>query len=539
VVSTVQPGQRLRVVKFLAYGWSSQRSLPALRAQAAAALTAARHTGWDGLVQGQREILDGFWDRADVELDGDPEIQQSVRHALFHVFQAGLRAEGRAIAAKGLTGPGYDGHAFWDTEVFVLPVFTYTTPQVAADALRWRHATMPLAIERAQQLGLQGAAFPWRTIRGQECSSYWPAGTAAFHIGADIANAVVRYVRATGDIAFERGVGMELLVGTARLFRSLGHFDAEDRFRIDGVTGPDEYSAIADNNVYTNLMAQQNLAAAADLAERYPDRAEALEIDQKECATWRAAASAMMMPYNEKLGVHEQAERYTEHQEWDFAATPPDHYPLLLHYPYFDLYRKQVVKQADLVLAMHLRGDTFTEEEKARNFAYYERLTVRDSSLSAGTQSVMAAELGHLDLAYDYLAEAAFIDLDDINNNTRDGLHLASLAGTWEAIVSGLGGMREHRGELRFAPRLPTDLDRLAFKVLWRGRHVRVEVDGEKATYSVDGDPLELWHHGTRIQVTSGQPMTLPIPPSPPRPRPAQPPGRAPRPRRLVRRLGP
>jgi alpha,alpha-trehalose phosphorylase len=327
------------------------------------------------------------------------------------------------------------------------------------------------------------------------------------------------------------------LVATAQLFYSLGHFDAEDRFRIDGVTGPDEYSAIADNNVYTNLMAQQNLDAAAELVERYPDRAKALEVDERESARWRKAASRMTMPYNDKLGVHEQAERFTAHQEWDFANTPPDHYPLLLHYPYFDLYRKQVIKQADLVLAMQIRGDAFTDEEKARNFAYYERLTVRDSSLSAASQSMMAAELGHLDLAYDYLAEAAFMDLDDINENTRDGLHMASLAGAWMAIVGGLGGMRQHKGELSFAPRLPEGIDRLVFKVLWRDRQLRVAVDGEKASYSIQGEPLQVWHHGTGMQLSEGEQVTLPIPPSPPRPRPAQPPGRAPRPRRLARRL--
>ena len=224
-----------------------------------AALAEARHTGWDGLLESQRAYLDDFWNRADVELDGDIELQQAIRFALFHTLQAGARAEQRAIGAKGLTGPGYDGHTFWDTERFVLPVLTYTAPRAAADALRWRHSTLELARERAHQLGLEGAAFPWRTIRGQECSGYWPAGTAAFHIGADIADAVVRYQNATGDDAFERGPGLELLVETARFWRSLGHHDAQGRFRIDGVTGPDEYSAIADNNVYTNLMAQRNL----------------------------------------------------------------------------------------------------------------------------------------------------------------------------------------------------------------------------------------------------------------------------------------
>ena len=191
------------MIKFVAYGWS-ERAVAARRPRPGwAALSAARQSGWDGLLAEQRGYLDDFWDRADVEIDGDAEVQQAVRFGLFHVLQAGARAENRAIPAKGLTGPGYDGHAFWDTETFVLPVLTLTAPDAAANALRWRHSTLPLAIERAAQLGLAGAAFPWRTITGQECSGYWPAGTAAFHINADIADAVIRYVDATGDEAFE------------------------------------------------------------------------------------------------------------------------------------------------------------------------------------------------------------------------------------------------------------------------------------------------------------------------------------------------
>jgi alpha,alpha-trehalose phosphorylase len=242
VTADLAPGERLRVVKFLAYGWSSRRTSAVLRDQVAAALAEARHTGWDGLLAAQHAYLDEFWERADVEVEGDAELQQAVRFALFHVLQAGARAERRAIPAKGLTGPGYNGHSFWDTETFVLPVLTYTVPHAARDALRWRHATLPLARARARQLGFDGAAFPWRTIAGEECSSYWPAGTAAFHIGADIADAVARYIAATGDEQFERTTGLELLVETARLWRSLGHHDVEGRFRIDGVTGPDEYS---------------------------------------------------------------------------------------------------------------------------------------------------------------------------------------------------------------------------------------------------------------------------------------------------------
>ncbi|MGH9068904.1 MAG: glycoside hydrolase family 65 protein, partial [Acidimicrobiales bacterium] len=311
VTATIEPGQCLRLVKLVAYGWSGVRSQPAVRDQVEAALAGAVRTGWDGLVGAQREYLDRFWDRADVHVEGDAEIQQAVRFGLFHVLQAGARAEGRAIPAKGLTGPGYDGHCFWDTETFVLPVLTYTAPDAAAHALRWRQSTLPQARERASQLGLAGAAFPWRTITGAECSSYWPAGTAAFHVGADIADAAVRYVVATGDPTFEAGVALELVVETARLWRSLGHHDGQGRFRIDGVTGPDEYSAVADNNVFTNLMAAHNLRAAAELAERHFDRARQLGIDEEEMAGWRDAASAMVVPYDPEHGVHPQAEGFT------------------------------------------------------------------------------------------------------------------------------------------------------------------------------------------------------------------------------------
>jgi alpha,alpha-trehalose phosphorylase len=529
IAAELEQGERLSIVKFIAYGWSSQRSRPAVRDQVGAALAAARHTGWEGLLAAQRAFLDEYWHCADVELEGDDELQQAVRFGLFHTLQAGVRAEQRAIAAKGLTGPGYDGHTFWDTERFVLPVLTYTVPAAAADALRWRHATLDLARERARQLRLAGAAFPWRTIRGQECSGYWPAGTAAFHIDADIADAVARYRAATDDDEFEREAGLELLVETARLWCSLGHHDTEGRFRIDGVTGPDEYSAIADNNVYTNLLAQRNLDAAADAVDREPGRAAELGVEREEQEAWRRAARNMVVPWDEKLGVHPQSEGFTAHQRWDFTSTKPDEYPLLLSFTYFDLYRKQVVKQADLVLALHVRGDAFSDEQKARDFAYYEALTVRDSSLSATTQAVIAAEVGHLELAYDYFGEAALMDLHDLENNTRDGVHIASLAGAWIAAVAGFGGMRDHAEGLTFAPRLPSRLVSLTFGLVFRGTQLRVAATKAEATYSVlDGARLDLVHHGIPFTVSAEEPVTLAIPPAPDRPAPTQPPGRAP-----------
>ncbi|AJZ83319.1 glycoside hydrolase family 65 protein [Streptomyces sp. AgN23] len=533
VSADLDPGETLRIEKFVSYGWSGIRSLPAVRDQVEAALTGARNTGWQGLVDQQREYLDGFWHRADIEVDGDAEIQQAVRFALFHVLQAGSRAEQRSIPAKGLTGSGYDGHAFWDTETFVLPLLTYASPNCVAEALHWRQNTLPAARARARQLGLRGAVFPWRTIDGAECSGYWPAGTAAFHINADIAAAVVRYIWATGDTDFERRTGVELLVETARLWHSLGHHDSGGRFHIDGVTGPDEYSALANDNTYTNLMAGANLRAAAEVAARHPEQAAALGVDEEEAAGWRDAAKAMSVPYVNALGLHEQSAGYTGLDVWDFADTPRELYPLMLHFPYFDLYRKQVVKQADLVLAMYLCGDAFEADQKARNFAYYEPLTVRDSSLSACVQCVMAAEVGHVRLAFDYLGEAALMDLADLEKNTRDGLHIASLAGTWVGLVAGFGGMRDHGDVLYFAPRLPERLSRLAFSVLIRQRCLRVDITGSQVTYTLrEGEPLRISHGGEVITLSEGSPQTRPVEPPTALPSPAQPPGRRPEPRR-------
>ncbi|MGW0841836.1 glycoside hydrolase family 65 protein [Streptomyces sp. NPDC002787] len=528
--TVLKPGERLRVEKTVAYGWSSTRSLPAVADQVDAALSAAAYGGWQGLVDEQRSRLDDFWARADVEVDGDEEIQQAVRFALFHVLQAGARAEQRAIPAKGLTGSGYDGHAFWDTETFVLPLLTHTAPDAVTEALRWRRNTLPAARDRAAQLGLKGAAFPWRTIDGSEGSAYWPAGTAAFHVNAAIADAVVRHTTVTGDTAFERDTGVELLVETARLWRSLGHHDHHGAFHIDGVTGPDEYSAVVDDNTYTNLMARANLLAAVDAVERHPDRAARLGVDDEESAAWRDAAQAMHIPYDHELGVHEQHAGFTRHQRWDFKNTGADQYPLMLHFPYFDLYRKQVVKQADLVLALYKCGDRFDEDQVARDFAYYEPLTVRDSSLSACCQAVIAAQVGHLRLAYDYLTETAMMDLADLENNTRDGLHIASLAGTWTALVAGFGGMRHHGTAVGFAPRLPERLSRLAFNVGLLDNCLRVEIKSRYATYELlAGDSLTIRHYGEPVTLDGDKPRRLDIPaPKPPGPEPEQPPHRRP-----------
>ncbi|HET7421402.1 MAG TPA: glycosyl hydrolase family 65 protein, partial [Candidatus Dormibacteraeota bacterium] len=529
VAAPVKRGERLTIIKYVAYGWSSLRSAPALRAQVDGDLAIAREHGWDGLVEAQRQFLADFWSRSDVELEGDDEIQQAIRFAMFHVLQSAARAEQRAIPAKGLTGPGYDGHTFWDTESYVLPVLTYTYPGCVADVLRWRHSILDAARKRAADFGLRGAAFPWRTIHGEECSGYWPASTAAMHINADIADAVVRYTTATGDKNFDRQFGAELLIETARLWASVGHHARDGRFRIDGVTGPDEYSAVMDNNVYTNLMAQHNLNGAVDAVKRQPAVARRLKVSAAETKAWRAAAAGMYIPYEPELRIHKQASQFTDHEVWDFKSTKPEQYPLFLHFPYFDLYRKQVIKQADLVLAMHVRGDAFSDEEKARNFAYYEAITVRDSSLSSSTQSIMASEVGHLRLAHDYLGEAALMDLRDLEHNVRDGLHMASLAGAWLAVVQGFGCMRHHGDWLGFSPRLPPTIGRVTFRVTFLQRQIRVSFDHRRVTYTLEeGDAISFHHHGEKIRVARGRPVRRSLARLEPLPEPKQPAGRAP-----------
>jgi alpha,alpha-trehalose phosphorylase len=530
ITTELTSGQTLRVVKLLGYGWSSQRSLPSLRDQADAALAAARHTGWDGLADGQRAYLDEIWETADVEIEGEPALQQAVRFATFHVIQAGARAEGRAIPAKGLTGSGYDGHSFWDMEMYTLPVLTYVLPDAARDAIAWRHETMDLAEARARELGLAGVTFPWRTIRGQECSGYWPAGTAAFHVNAGVAEAVRRYVSATGDHEFEQGPGLELLVGTARLWFSLGHHDAAGGFRIDGVTGPDEYTALVNNNVYTNLMAARNLATAADVCARHAERAFAMGVDEDEIAGWRDAAAAIVIPYDHELRVTQQAEGFTRLRHWDFEAMSEDDYPLLLNFHNYLLYSSQVVKQADLVFALYVHGDRFEPEQKARDFEYYDRITVRDSSLSAAIQAIVAAEVGELELAYDYFRETAFIDLRDLAFNTRDGVHLAALSGTWLVAVAGFGGMRDHGDTLAFSPRLPRRLSRVRFGLLYRGRQLRVDIGEDEVVYELlSGEPLELSHCGERFELRPAAPHRTGVASPPPPMGCAPPPGRQPR----------
>ena len=473
----------------------------------------------------QAAWMEAFWDRSDVVIEDHDDLQQATRWCLFQLAQAASRADGAGVPAKGLTGSGYSGHYFWDTEIYVLPFLTYTTPQWARNALRMRYLMLPAARLRAAKLNEAGALFPWRTISGEEASAYYAAGTAQYHINADVSFALGKYVRATGDLEFLYREGVDIAVETARMWATLGFWrysedGVPETFHIHGVTGPDEYTTVVNDNLFTNVMARYNLRFAArvvrDMAEDAPDEylaaARRLNLDPEEPAAWDAAAEAMHIPYSDHLGIHPQDAVFLEREVWDLQNTPPEQRPLLLHFHPLVIYRFQVLKQADVVLALFLQGNHFSAEEKLADFDYYDPLTTGDSTLSAVVQSIMAAEVGYQDLAREYFEEAIFVDLGDLHHNASDGVHVASAGGVWTALVSGFGGMRDYDGLLSFDPRLPADWPELAFPMQWHGSQLDITVTRDSLRVAVrSGEPVSFTVRGEEFTATQDADAIAPL----------------------------
>lgn len=471
--------------------------------------------GFDTAVAIHTEEWGRFWDRSDIHIGTDKAVQQAVRWILLQLNQASAHINGTGIAAKGVTGQSYEGHYFWDTEIFVLPFLVYNNPSVAAKLLHFRHGMLDEARNRAVDLSLRGALFPWRTINGNEASAYYAAGTAQFHINADIAYALRKYVEVTGDEELLWDIGMEILVETARMWADLG-FHRDGAFHIYGVTGPDEYTPLVDDNAYTNLMAQMNLLYAASCAdrmkieepERWDELEERLDIEQHEIEGWRDAGKAMYVPYDEGYRITKQDSAFLAKERWDFETVAPESYPLLLHFHPLVIYRYQVLKQADVVMATFLLGEHFSAELKRSNFEYYDPLTTGDSSLSACVQSIVAAEIGKPDLAMHYFRAALFTDLADLHRNTTDGVHLASAGGVWMALVYGMAGMRDHGGRIDFHPRLPADWRAIVFKLVVRGVVLSIDLDHERIEIVTDGPDFEVFVRGMR-HTASAQGLTV------------------------------
>ncbi|MPZ72368.1 MAG: glycoside hydrolase family 65 protein [Nitriliruptorales bacterium] len=511
-------GSTIRLTKYVAYHTS--RSVPPreLIDRADRVLRRAVSSGFDTIASQQRELLDDFWARSDVEIAGDDFVQQAVRWNLFQLFQASARAEGSGIPSKGLSGHGYEGHYFWDIEIFILPFLCYVEPRIAENLLRFRHSMLGKARERAAELNQAGALFPWRTINGEEASAYYQAGTAQYHLDADIAYALKRYVDVTGDRALLYGIGVELLVETARLWVDLGFYDEDGKFHLFTVTGPDEYTTVVNDNAYTNLMARLNLNYAVsslislrnDDPERYTVLCEDLGLRSTEIEDWMRAARAMHVPYDERRGINPQDAQFLNREVWDFDTTPPEKYPLLLHYHPLVIYRHQVIKQADVVLAMFLLGNEFPLNQKHRNFDYYDPLTTSDSSLSPPVHSIVAAEVGDEKRAMEHFRLALLMDLADVAGNSSHGVHIASTGGVWMALVYGFGGMRDFDGELSFDPLLPSAWSRLSFPLTVRGRRMKVELTPGCITLLLhSGEPIAVTVRGERIDLCAGEPVDV------------------------------
>ncbi|WP_308909170.1 glycoside hydrolase family 65 protein [Pseudokordiimonas caeni] len=516
------PGQTVTLTKYVQYDHGPLAEAEALDTRTRNALAAAAKDGFDKLAAEQEAELATFWADAGIEINGAPDLAEALRFNMFHLYQSAGRNGMSSIAAKGLTGHGYDGHYFWDSEIYVVPFFTATRPAIARAMLEYRYRHLDQARARARTMAhKRGALFPWRTIGGEECSSYFPAGTAQYHINAAIAYATIQYIEVTGDMGFAAEMGAELLIETARLWLEAGHFSAHDggRFCIHEVTGPDEYSAMADNNFYTNAMARHHLEGAVRvmgrLAKDAPDAYAALvtrlTFTSEELGEWSEAAAKMNLPYDMKLGIHAQDDTFLNRPVWDFDGTPADKYPLLLNFHPLTIYRHQVLKQADVVLAMVLLSDRFTMEEKRRNLAYYEPITTHDSTLSTCIYAVANAELGNREAAYKLFMETCRMDLDNLHGNTHYGVHAACMAGSWMGVAYGFAGLRFEHGTPAFRPSLPADWQDYRFAIRAHGCGLAVSVAPNGTTYElIDGESLTLRHFGKNHTIAAGKPLTLP-----------------------------
>jgi len=473
-----------------------------------------RDKTFDQILELQTEYMEGFWEGSDIIIRGDDNLQEGIRFNLFQLLQSTGRDKYSNISAKGLSGEGYEGHYFWDTEIYILPVFMLSHPDLAKQLLRYRYSILDHARARAKEMGhKQGALFPWRTISGGESSSYFPAGTAQYHISADIAYSYVQYYLATEDRDFIMEYGAEVLFETARLWLEVGHYH-EGLFKIDAVTGPDEYTCIINNNYYTNVMAKYNLQWAAKVYQMMLDKepeqlaqlADRLKLSTAEVNSWEKAGQNIYLPYDKELKINPQDDSFLKKAVWDFDHTPKDHYPLLLHYHPLTLYRYQVCKQADTVLAHFLLEEEQDFETIKNSFSYYERITTHDSSLSSCIFSIMAAKIGDYKKAYEYFIETARLDLDNTHGNTKDGLHMANMGGTWMSIVYGFAGLRLKENGIVLNPSIPENWSQYGFKVKYKGMRLDILISqaGVKLEL-VAGEELTLYLNGEKITLRSGK----------------------------------
>lgn len=441
-------------------------------------------TRYSALIEEQREHLTHFWNSASVAIGAEARLQQAANWNIFQLHQASATILGTGIPAKGLSGEAYEGHYFWDTDVFVLPFLAHHQPEAAAELIRFRHTLLPAARERARVLSQKGALYPWRTISGEEASAYYEAGTAQYHINAAVVFGIDTYLRATADVQILLDGGLEIAFETARLWADLGHYRG-GAFHFSMVTGPDEYSALVDDNAYTNYMARFNLERAvawwdwaqAEYSRDAEDVAQRVDLLGSEIDQWRRLIDDIYLPF--EGGLTPQDASFLHRKPWDWSI-PADRYPLLLHFHPLVIYRHQVIKQADVVMAMYLLPDRFPEALAQANFDFYDPLTTGDSSLSPSIQAAVAARLGREGDALDYFQRASFLDFDNLAGNTSDGIHLANAGGVWQALVGGFGGFTHTDRGPRLDPHLPRAWTHLSYRVRVSGSVISVEVEPDR-----------------------------------------------------------
>lgn len=455
---------------------------------------------FDAWMQIQENHLNNFWNDSDILIEGNEEDQLSIRFNLYHLYQSVGRDKYSNISAKGLSGEGYEGHYFWDTEIYVLPTFQLNQYEISRNLLMYRYNQLDAARDRARALGhVKGVKFPWRTISGIECSAYYPAGTAQYHINGDVAHAYVQHYIFTDDFTFMMDYGLEVLLETALMWLDLGHFD-KGLFKIDAVTGPDEYTAIVNNNYYTNALAKHNLEWTVRLCDKmqgenpvaFKNLLKKIDVSLTDLDQMDQAAKNMFLPHDKTLGIDMQDDGFLSKKVWDFENTPKSHYPLLLHYHPLTIYRYQVIKQPDTVLAHFLLEEYTDFDTMKKSFDYYEAITTHDSSLSPCVYGIMASRLGYREKAYVYFGDSLKLDLENTHGNTKDGLHMANMAGTALSIIYGFAGLRISDKGVSLRPWLPDVWEGISFKMQFRGRLVKLNIDSNLTIELLEGEPIQL-----------------------------------------------
>ncbi|MDR2094043.1 MAG: family 65 glycosyl hydrolase [Treponema sp.] len=461
------------------------------------------------LYRAQEEYLGRFWEGARIEIEGDKELEKAVAYNLFELIQSAGKDPYSNIAAKGLSGEGYEGHYFWDTEIYMEPFFTLTNPDIAKNLISYRYGILDEARKNARLLGHAGGAlFPWRTIMGRECSGYFPAGTAQYHINGDIAWSVVSYYLASGDLPFIAEKGAEIVFECARLWLDVGNY-YRGKFRINEVTGPDEYTCLVNNNYYTNASAQYNLRWAVRFWEILKEAGTLEDVRRKislspdEIDAFSRAAEDMYLPYDEELGINPQDDSFLSKKKWDLSHTPREEFPLLLHHHPLHLNRYQVCKQADTVLAHFIFEDAQSLETIRNSFLYYENISTHDSSLSTCIYSIVASKLGFREKASRYFGDSANLDLQNLHGNTKDGIHTANMGGVWMAIVYGFAGLRIKEGGIGFTPAIPESWKSCRFKIRYRDSQILAEITGKGAVFTlVSGTPKIINVYGKEYELS-------------------------------------